>query len=257
MLLRRISPWPEVIYDWGIGETCRKGEEAGFELLSFDVKASANGQSGSGFGCVIARNEADNVVFRDFNQYLATILPPDPKEEDFSDVLSFCRAHRWHCSELSGWPAIPSRAELLRLEHSVVTSESFKTEFVEAGCFLGKVSVAFGHDYVLYKNALWAQKGDLNMADCIDVIEATIERERRKVDYLRRSRNGSAFPRASIPENVRSEVWRRDQGRCVRCGSRERLEFDHIVPLSRGGSNTVRNIELLCEPCNRLKGDSI
>jgi HNH endonuclease len=69
---------------------------------------------------------------------------------------------------------------------------------------------------------------------------------------LRSTRVGGV--RAPIPESVRHEVWRRDQGRCVDCGSKEQLEFDHIIPLSRGGSNTVRNIELRCEPCNRKKG---
>ena len=64
-------------------------------------------------------------------------------------------------------------------------------------------------------------------------------------------------PRTGIPAAVRQAVWRRDQGRCARCGRRERLEFDHIVPVSRGGSNTERNIELLCEPCNRTKSDRI
>jgi hypothetical protein len=63
--------------------------------------------------------------------------------------------------------------------------------------------------------------------------------------------------RESIPERVRQEVWRRDQGRCVYCGSRERLEFDHIIPFSRGGSSTVRNLQLLCERCNRRKGATI
>jgi hypothetical protein len=63
--------------------------------------------------------------------------------------------------------------------------------------------------------------------------------------------------RQPIPEKVRNEVWRRDQGCCVDCGSRERLEFDHIVPVSKGGSNTARNIELRCEPCNRRKGARI
>jgi hypothetical protein len=63
--------------------------------------------------------------------------------------------------------------------------------------------------------------------------------------------------RESISERVRHEVWRRDQGRCVDCGSRERLEYDHIIPISRGGSNTVRNIELRCETCNRRKGAQI
>lgn len=63
--------------------------------------------------------------------------------------------------------------------------------------------------------------------------------------------------REAIPERVRHEVWRRDQGRCVECGSRERLEFDHIIPISQGGSNTARNIELRCEKHNRSKGANI
>jgi hypothetical protein len=63
--------------------------------------------------------------------------------------------------------------------------------------------------------------------------------------------------REPIPERVRREVWRRDGGRCVDCGSRERLEFDHIVPVKEGGSNTARNIELRCESCNRRKAASI
>jgi HNH endonuclease len=65
------------------------------------------------------------------------------------------------------------------------------------------------------------------------------------------------FERRTIPERVRHEVWRRDQGRCVDCGGRERLEFDHIIPVSRGGSDTARNLELRCESCNRRKAASI
>ena len=60
-----------------------------------------------------------------------------------------------------------------------------------------------------------------------------------------------------IPQAVKTEVWRRNMGRCVQCGSQERLEFDHIIPFSKGGSNTVRNIQLLCENCNRSKHDNI
>lgn len=60
-----------------------------------------------------------------------------------------------------------------------------------------------------------------------------------------------------IPIAVQREVWRRDQGRCVRCGSNERLEFDHIIPFSMGGNNTARNIQLLCEKCNRAKGGQL
>ena len=63
--------------------------------------------------------------------------------------------------------------------------------------------------------------------------------------------------RQAIPSEVRREVWRRDEGKCVKCGSRENLEYDHIIPVIKGGGNTARNIELLCESCNRAKSDLI
>ena len=63
--------------------------------------------------------------------------------------------------------------------------------------------------------------------------------------------------RKPISSEVRREVWRRDGGVCVKCGSRKNLEYDHIVPISKGGSNTARNIELLCEACNRAKSNFI
>ncbi|MBA3370265.1 MAG: HNH endonuclease [Thermoleophilaceae bacterium] len=34
------------------------------------------------------------------------------------------------------------------------------------------------------------------------------------------------------------------------CGSQERLESDHIIPVSKGGSNTEPNTQLRCERCN-------
>ena len=56
-----------------------------------------------------------------------------------------------------------------------------------------------------------------------------------------------------ITKDVQTEVWRRDQGRCVECGSNENIEYDHIIPWSKGGGNTTRNIQLLCQECNRSK----
>jgi hypothetical protein len=63
--------------------------------------------------------------------------------------------------------------------------------------------------------------------------------------------------REPIPEKVRFIVWRRDEGKCVKCGSRENLEFDHIIPVSKGGSNSARNIQILCQKCNREKSNNI
>ncbi len=90
--------------------------------------------------------------------------------------------------------------------------------------------------------------------------EADRERERR-FDRIRRELAGESqvehARREMIPEDVRIFVWNRDGGKCVKCGSQRRLEFDHIIPVSKGGSNTARNIQLLCESCNRKKSDSI
>lgn len=64
-------------------------------------------------------------------------------------------------------------------------------------------------------------------------------------------------PGRTIPQAVRDAVWRRDQGRCATCGGQDRLEFDHIIPFSKGGSSTYRNVQLLCQDCNRSKSARI
>lgn len=61
----------------------------------------------------------------------------------------------------------------------------------------------------------------------------------------------------TISQEVKDKVWNRDGGKCIICGSNELIEFDHIIPFSRGGANTYRNIQILCQSCNRSKSDSI
>lgn len=63
--------------------------------------------------------------------------------------------------------------------------------------------------------------------------------------------------RLPISQEVKDMVWNRDRGRCVICNGNEKLEFDHLIPYSKGGSDTYRNIQLLCEACNRSKSDKI
>lgn len=61
-----------------------------------------------------------------------------------------------------------------------------------------------------------------------------------------------------IPTSVKVEVYNRDKGQCVYCGSKTNLHYDHILPFSKGGSSTTAaNIQLLCATCNLKKHDNI
>jgi 5-methylcytosine-specific restriction endonuclease McrA len=68
-------------------------------------------------------------------------------------------------------------------------------------------------------------------------------------DERRRSRH--------IRAEVMSAVVIRDEGACVLCKSKQELQYDHILPFSRGGNNEVENIRLLCKACNLRKHNKI
>lgn len=116
----------------------------------------------------------------------------------------------------------------------------------------------------LHKDALYEFDNDdeYTAKEKLLLILELEDEERQKFERLKRkfvlAQEIEKTPkRERIPEEVRIAVWRRDGGKCAKCGSRKNLEYDHIIPLSKGGSNTVRNIELLCEECNRKKRDKI
>jgi hypothetical protein len=116
--------------------------------------------------------------------------------------------------------------------------------------------------FVLYQNCLYEVTEDHSEEQIRLLVLEFADSERRKFERLRAKFDSTLskelkYERTPIPVDVRIAVWRRDQGRCVRCGSRENLEYDHIIPVSQGGSNTLRNIELLCEKCNRSKSNNI
>ena len=74
--------------------------------------------------------------------------------------------------------------------------------------------------------------------------------------HHRRVLYGQAASR-SIPQAVKNAVWQRDRRRCVECGDNQYLEFDHIIPFSKGGASSENNVQLLCRRCNMSKSDKI
>lgn len=64
----------------------------------------------------------------------------------------------------------------------------------------------------------------------------------------------------SIPHEIMLKVVRRDGQICQKCHQPVRddeVEFDHIIPFSKGGPVTADNLRLTCRPCNRKKRDSL
>lgn len=64
--------------------------------------------------------------------------------------------------------------------------------------------------------------------------------------------------RRIIPAYARHEIFKRDNYRCLECGvtnEQRELQIDHIIPISRGGSDELSNLQTLCTVCNLLKSD--
>ena len=117
-------------------------------------------------------------------------------------------------------------------------------------------------NYWVYQNDFFQITGNYTEEEFKLLVLEFVDKERQKFERLKNKFAGTKpdevkHERTRIPESVRIAVWRRDQGKCARCGSRENLEYDHIVPVCKGGGNTERNVELLCQNCNRSKGNRI
>ncbi len=106
--------------------------------------------------------------------------------------------------------------------------------------------------------------------DVAEVLEraldlAIAQAKRAKCADRKPRRSKAVAPKGrAIPAHVRREVWERDQGRCTflgdrgrRCDAREFVEFDHIVPVARGGRATVDGVRLRCRAHNQLEAERV
>lgn len=73
------------------------------------------------------------------------------------------------------------------------------------------------------------------------------------------------YPGTTLPDRVKQELkeehFRRHGLVCPRCGrhypSPDDFEVDHIIPVARGGRNSVNNTQVVCRACNREKSDRL
>lgn len=118
--------------------------------------------------------------------------------------------------------------------------------------------------YEKIMNGIWSLKG------FFDLIEYRVVHDgNRNVfrfllrlsdkQYANKSERGILLNHSRlIPSEVKKEVWKRDGGKCVICGSTSNLHFDHELPFSKGGTSlTAKNVRLLCMKHNLAKSAKI
>jgi hypothetical protein len=117
--------------------------------------------------------------------------------------------------------------------------------------------------YEKIKSGIWAYNGLFKLVDAWEEVINVRKVFKFKLELLnnetKKLENGYDIDHSRIiPTSVKLEVWKRDKGRCVICGSTDNLHFDHIIPYSKGGSSLVaENIQLLCARHNLQKRDKI
>lgn len=64
--------------------------------------------------------------------------------------------------------------------------------------------------------------------------------------------------RIKFSKKIRKEVYRKSDGKCLLCGKfidYDDFTVDHIVPLAKGGTNDISNLQCTCKRCNSIKQD--
>jgi len=91
--------------------------------------------------------------------------------------------------------------------------------------------------------------------------EAFIKHKKGDIEFIKLVNEKSSSRNRSINEKTRLKVLKRDNYKCVYCGKSPAtdleiiLHIDHIKPFSKGGDNTVANLQTLCSKCNLGKGN--
>lgn len=130
-------------------------------------------------------------------------------------------------------------------------------------CGVEPVQVAATHErnYWAYEQLYYWENAGYSPRDIMALVHHRKRREERHLQHattLLDHEQGGQVPsqrrRQPIPRVVKHAVFRRDDGRCVECGSNFDIQYDHVIPFSMGGSSTVENLQLLCAACNQSKG---
>lgn len=93
------------------------------------------------------------------------------------------------------------------------------------------------------------------------VIQQTYrDRHREKTRQYWRTRHArKKHIESTLTAKQVQELYARQRGKCYYCGKKvgKKYHVDHVVPLSRGGADTMDNAAIACPHCNVVKSDKL
>ena len=104
-----------------------------------------------------------------------------------------------------------------------------------------------GHKYLANGCDIWLRK--------CPACGITNKRQKNSTTNIKKSTR-------AISDKLRYQVLKRDNFKCCACGASPakdpsvELHIDHIIPWSKGGESTLKNLQTLCSKCNIGKSDS-
>lgn len=158
-------------------------------------------------------------------------------QERHTISISQIESLRERCESFANCGGQPSYEKLLKL----------KAEVAQMRTWAKPVVLEFGE----------AVKRARELSDIVNAINSSLTFSERAVarmvanSYEARRAAANAF---TANRSIRELVFKRDGTACRRCGTSENPSLDHIVSVLDGGEDHIRNMQVLCVPCNSSKG---
>lgn len=115
---------------------------------------------------------------------------------------------------------------------------------------------SYGYDFGTFVGMLAVneERFRLFVEKCVFELIKPLEHQWFEKPKIKRGKN----PRKQISGKIRQNIFMRDDYTCQICGANRhkdnvKIEVDHILPVSKGGTNDPNNLQTLCRRCNREK----
>jgi hypothetical protein len=155
--------------------------------------------------------------------------------------------------------AQPLQGDVSPLRVTPIAPRLYKAQLTMSGAMHDKLRRA--KDLLGYRNAVPDEAEILEMG--LDLLIARLEKQKFGATESprppRRSKHAD-----HVTNDVKRTVWVRDGGQCThvsekgtRCPETRGLEWDHIVPVARGGDSRASNVRLRCRAHNQLEAERV